>query len=79
MVRPAGKSGLSALVVSTWQVSASAPMLLKTMAGLTSSPASRVRAAASANAGAANTGAGLLTVIMTDAVDEPAALVAVTL
>ena len=74
-LRLAGRSGLS-LEVSTAQLAASPPVLVKTMAGLASSPAIKMRAWASVMAGAGSVVVVGAMVIRTMADEDPKALVA---
>ena len=75
-LRLAGRSGLPPLV-SMVQVVALSPVLLKTIAGLSNSPTTKVRAGAFASIGAMVGVGASITVIMTAAVEVPAVLVAV--
>ncbi len=71
IIKPAGRSGLAPLV-SIAQLSASLPVLVKTMAGLSAVPATAVTGVAMfASSGA------VMTVIVTVAEDGPPELVAV--
>ena len=77
-VRPAGKSGLFSLM-STRQVLTSPPVLVKSMAGLTGTPAISVLSIASASTGASTASSGRsITVMAIAAVEEPSSFSAMT-